>query len=464
MFGESDSESPRVPSPWDTIISTPPSPSPSPLLAAIPKLVPEQDDGNVEYKLQLLSPSPARFARLVTQMKWRLLEGGGQAYYELGVADSGMLVGLPRAELEQSLETLEMMAGEIGASVIVVKEIEVPAAMAGIVGYQTDSWNGKRALRRQALTGSEGSADDSTASTTETEMSATDVDEDDLSSTVLLPDPPSPTGHSTPATSDPGSIFSMDDLDSAAENGDAESSDVDTESPPAQPLFSIDLEIASVFKPRPMRIKAHSHVPLPVKNKRAPKLKKGKHLPDKLSPSTSPVELVAFPPKHYSLKAQNRRQARDRKREERRQALMMYATASLGEPASHEQACAMVDASEDSSLASGLQALHVSVEPLPVTIVSEKTIPSLELTAAPDANSVIEDINDDEEDDVFPSPMTATPGPFTAFASQLTVPVENGTYKKDNGNVLPRLIVEALVVRKMSLEEAFLDFGGFSLT
>ena len=32
--------------------------------------------------------------RLVTQLKWRLLEGGGQAYYELGVADSGHLVRL----------------------------------------------------------------------------------------------------------------------------------------------------------------------------------------------------------------------------------------------------------------------------------------------------------------------------------------------------------------------------------
>ncbi len=105
MFGESESESPRVPSPWDSLISTPASSSPqsgpvisvSPVVTAIPKLVPEADDGNVEYKLQLLSPSPARFARLVTQLKWRLLEGGGQAYYELGVADSGALVGLPRA-------------------------------------------------------------------------------------------------------------------------------------------------------------------------------------------------------------------------------------------------------------------------------------------------------------------------------------------------------------------------------
>jgi hypothetical protein len=77
----------------------------------------------------LIEPSPERFLRLVTQLKWRLLEGGGQAYYELGVADSGQLVGLTRQNLERSLETLEAMAGEIGASVVVVKEIEVPPSL-----------------------------------------------------------------------------------------------------------------------------------------------------------------------------------------------------------------------------------------------------------------------------------------------------------------------------------------------
>ena len=70
---------------------------------------------------KLTNISPARFARLVTQLKWRLLGGGGQAYYELGVADTGALIGLSRGDLERSLETLEFMAGEIGASVIVVK-------------------------------------------------------------------------------------------------------------------------------------------------------------------------------------------------------------------------------------------------------------------------------------------------------------------------------------------------------
>ncbi|KAG5650184.1 hypothetical protein H0H81_000399, partial [Sphagnurus paluster] len=168
MFGESESESPRVPSPWDSLISTPSSCSPlpscassaSPISRLLPSLVPEADDGNVEYKLQLLSPSPARFARLVTQLKWRLLEGGGQAYYELGVADSGALVGLPRAELEQSLETLEMMAGEIGASVIVVNEIEVPAALAGIATGQTDKWNGRRRTRARPPDADEDDEDD----------------------------------------------------------------------------------------------------------------------------------------------------------------------------------------------------------------------------------------------------------------------------------------------------------------
>ncbi|KAF8265289.1 hypothetical protein EI94DRAFT_1736217, partial [Lactarius quietus] len=92
----------RVPSPWDVVLS-----SSAPLdkmhHQEEPKLAAEVEEGNVEYKLHLINPSHTRFVRLVTQMKWRLLEGGGQAIYELGVADSA----------------------EIGARVIIAKEIEV---------------------------------------------------------------------------------------------------------------------------------------------------------------------------------------------------------------------------------------------------------------------------------------------------------------------------------------------------
>ncbi|KAH0579230.1 GTP-binding protein 2 [Termitomyces sp. J132] len=402
MFGESESESPRVPSPWDSLQF---SPSPS-----VPRLVPENDDGNVEYKLQLLEPSPARFARLVTQLKWRLLEGGGQAYYELGVADSGALVGLPRVELEQSLETLEMMAGEIGASVIVVKEIEVPAAMAGLAAAQTSRWNGER-KRRLPRPCSE------TGSTTETESTLTtdfdDEDYDAMASTVVLDDDSAP-------------LFAMDPEPDVYE----------------QSSVSIDLEIASVFKPRPMRARMQMHTSAhyvgPTKTKR---LKKIKHITNPDGVSTT--------------RALTRRQVRDRKREEKRRALIAHATSGTISISTHTPPSLSPSPSpspgpvpfnvnehthdptpaETSALVSGLAALHVSLD--------DSSNDKLSIKSDDDFLSGLV-----EDDDVF-VPLPATAG----------VPTTKDT--EAHGS---RLIVEALVVRKMSLDEAFLDFGGFMLT
>lgn len=47
-------------------------------------LPPEPQLGNIEYKLKLINPSQQRFEHLVTQMKWRLREGHGEAIYEIG--------------------------------------------------------------------------------------------------------------------------------------------------------------------------------------------------------------------------------------------------------------------------------------------------------------------------------------------------------------------------------------------
>jgi len=61
-------------------------------------------------QLKLLNPSSSRFEHLVTQMKWRLREGRGEAIYEIGVADNGLLHGLSQNDLDSSLETLKRMA------------------------------------------------------------------------------------------------------------------------------------------------------------------------------------------------------------------------------------------------------------------------------------------------------------------------------------------------------------------
>jgi len=86
-------------------------------------------------------------------MKWRLLEGGGQAIYELGVADSGALVGLAPDDLRASLDTLHAMAAEIGARVTIAKEIEVTVTGAPEMGFhaQGDKRHGSRDSRRTTV-------------------------------------------------------------------------------------------------------------------------------------------------------------------------------------------------------------------------------------------------------------------------------------------------------------------------
>ncbi|XP_054168402.1 GTP-binding protein 2-like [Oppia nitens] len=92
------------------------------LLSQNGSLPPECEEGNIEYKLKLINPSKTRFEHLVTQMKWRLREGHGEAIYEIGVEDKGLLIGLSQEEVNASLETLYLMADKLGATITILRE------------------------------------------------------------------------------------------------------------------------------------------------------------------------------------------------------------------------------------------------------------------------------------------------------------------------------------------------------
>eukprot|EP00741_Cyanophora_paradoxa_P012906 tig00020629_g12462.t1 len=87
-----------------------------------PHLPQEKDDGPVEYKRQLLNPSAERLQHLITQLKFRLDEGLGEAIYQIGHDDDGTARGLPDAELAASLETLRRMAEALKAEIHVLRE------------------------------------------------------------------------------------------------------------------------------------------------------------------------------------------------------------------------------------------------------------------------------------------------------------------------------------------------------
>ncbi len=373
------------------------------------------------------------------------------------MADSGALIGLSRADLEQSLETLEMMAGDIGASVIVVKEIEVPPAMVALadkvsayIDPETGAWSEKMVNRKRRASPRDVDSD-SVAAFSSTDTDTTDfTDTDEALSLIATPNfppqlgtsihqpvaylhrfavsnPDRPTAQSSPSIvpiDDGLALFSMepepplcDDDDLATEGATLNILADDV------PELSLDIEITPVYKPRPTRRPsdtkaAGGEVGRPArrtqknKDRRPPQVWQGQC-------SQPPIELdvgrVAPVPNKQEAKAALRRLARDRRREERRKAFLVPGPVIDGTQDSalqNDVPASVLGAPDQQTVVADLETLHAGVQSVGVAVVAE---------------------------DVH--------GPTGSSTAQVVESKE------------PRLIVEALVVRKMSLEDEFLDFG-----
>ena len=88
------------------------------------KYPPEEDEGKTEYKLKIIRADYDKINRLASQLKYRLAEGGGEAFYVLGVTDEGLPEGLSEEELGETLEALHKACNLINAKVIKVRERE----------------------------------------------------------------------------------------------------------------------------------------------------------------------------------------------------------------------------------------------------------------------------------------------------------------------------------------------------
>ena len=261
-----------------------------------------------------------------------------------------------------------MMAGEIGASVVVVKEIEVPRELTGL--------NEKFAAKY---------IDFDTGEVRRAESRS--------------PSSPLPPGDISIASSPSTSTESESEQDTMSDTIFSVDPEVETKSSSS----TIDLEISSVYKPRPMRARASfltAHAET-VKHRghHGKKKHKQKHgitsyiIP---TPDPSPSLMVTTIPTKQQTKQAWRQQAKDKRNDARR------AASNLTQDSVQNAADALIPA---------LDSLRVSIDP-------SSTLPTDQDTRA---------------------------------AAAQPAPVDDG----------PRFIVEALVVRKLSLEEAFLDFGGF---
>ena len=87
---------------------------------------PENEYGNIEYKLNLLNTSDTRLQSLTSQLMYRLNEGNGECIYVLGVTDKGVNVGLTDLEFKESFQNLSMIVKEnnLGMSILSEKKID----------------------------------------------------------------------------------------------------------------------------------------------------------------------------------------------------------------------------------------------------------------------------------------------------------------------------------------------------
>jgi len=85
----------------------------------------ERDNGNIEYKLRFESMDDDKINKYATQMKFRLIEGNGEAIYIIGVQDNGQIVGLPCSEIDFSINIIHKIRREIDADVKQIRQLKV---------------------------------------------------------------------------------------------------------------------------------------------------------------------------------------------------------------------------------------------------------------------------------------------------------------------------------------------------
>ena len=86
------------------------------------KLEKENDEGNIEYKKFLINLDNDTINRRITQMKYRLYEGMGEAFYFIGVGDDGCIIGITYEEYKESILNLNLIANKINCCVIKISE------------------------------------------------------------------------------------------------------------------------------------------------------------------------------------------------------------------------------------------------------------------------------------------------------------------------------------------------------
>jgi len=85
----------------------------------------ESDSGNIEYKIAFIDMTVQKIKKYATQLKFRVIEGGGRAIYILGVCDNGKIIGIAKNRLEYTQTIFKKICKEVKCNLEETNEIVV---------------------------------------------------------------------------------------------------------------------------------------------------------------------------------------------------------------------------------------------------------------------------------------------------------------------------------------------------
>ena len=84
----------------------------------------ELDDGNIEYKRCIINIVPNRIEEYITQMKWRLSEGDGEAIYYIGIEDDGSFYEWSENDKNDSLKMIKKIVSKANLKITKLEKIK----------------------------------------------------------------------------------------------------------------------------------------------------------------------------------------------------------------------------------------------------------------------------------------------------------------------------------------------------
>ena len=85
----------------------------------------ENDWGNIEYKIAIIDMTLQKKKKYATQLKFRVIEGRGNAVYMLGVKDNGKIVGIPKKDKNYTIDIMNDVCREVECKLSETKIIKL---------------------------------------------------------------------------------------------------------------------------------------------------------------------------------------------------------------------------------------------------------------------------------------------------------------------------------------------------